>query len=131
MTAKSFSVPAIVSLMSGRLLCNFSDMHEVAEHVMGHPIWTHEFASEALWALMKAKVSEQHPDLPSEAPEWVDKETWQRWRDQLVEQYGATRELAKGDEERAADPMTTARNILGPDKPIVAIGYEDEGDSRS
>jgi hypothetical protein len=121
MEKKAFSVPAIVSLTTGRLLCDFSAMHEIAEWVMGHPIWTHEFASEAMWGLMKMKVREQHPDLPDEAPEWVERDTWEKWRDQLVAQFGATRELTKGDEERDADPITTARNIIGPDKPIIAI----------
>lgn len=101
-------------------------MHEAAEFLMGHPVWTHEFASEPLWDLMKAKLLEQHPDIPTDTPEGVDETNWEAYRDRLVAELGESRELVKGSEERPADPITTARQMLGPDKPIVAVGPESE-----
>ena len=122
METKAFSTPALASLSSGMLLCEFGDMHEAAEYLMGHPIWTHEFASKPMWGLMKSKLLEQHPGLPTEEPpEGTD---WQAWRDELVAKLGAELTITKGSEERPADPVTTARAMLGPDKPIVAITRE-------
>lgn len=120
MTTKTFSTAAVVSLTSGLLLCKFSDMHELAEHVMGHPIWTHEFASKPLWELMRSKLLEQHPGLPVDA-EGYDKGNWQDFLAAACVKFGETLEIAKGEEVRAADPVTTARAMLGPDKPIIAI----------
>jgi hypothetical protein len=119
--SKQFSIASIVSLTSGMLLCDFGDMHHLAEYVMGHPIWTHEFASKPMWDVMKSKLLEQHPTLPAAVPEGTGESNWQRWRDSLVAQFGATLPIAKGEEERPADPMTTARAMLGPDKPIIGI----------
>ena len=36
---------AIVSAYTGIMLGEFSDMHEYAEKIMGHPIWTHQFGN--------------------------------------------------------------------------------------
>lgn len=60
---KTFSLTAILSATTGRLLCAFSDMHELAEFVEGHPIWAHEFASPDLTARLRDTLIAQHPDL--------------------------------------------------------------------
>lgn len=125
METKAFSTAALASITTGRLFCAFSDMHEAIEYLMGHPVWTHELASEALFKLMSAKLREQHPGLPTEADD-CDGTNWEAWRDQLVAKLGPTLTITKGQEVRAADPITTARNILGPDKPIIAIGTGGE-----
>lgn len=122
METKAFSTASLASLTTGRLFCNFSDMHQAAEYLMGHPIWTHEFAVKAMWDLMKAKLLEQHPALPTEAD--CDETNWEAWRDQLVAKLGPTLTITKGEEVRGADPITTARNIIGKDKPIIAVATE-------
>jgi len=37
------------TLATGRLFCSMSDFHQYAEELVGRPIFTHEFGSEALW----------------------------------------------------------------------------------
>lgn len=37
------------TLGTGRLFCNVADFHAWAEELLGRPIFTHEFASEATW----------------------------------------------------------------------------------
>jgi hypothetical protein len=61
---KEFPTAVIASLSSGISLCSFCDMHEAAEYLMGHPIWTHHFASKGLWKDMQEAVLEQHPKMP-------------------------------------------------------------------
>lgn len=46
----------VVSAYTGILMCDFGDMHEYIEKVMGRPIWTHEFADYKLWDQIKEKV---------------------------------------------------------------------------
>ena len=60
---KTFPLSAFLSLVTGRSWGEFHEMHGLAEHVMGHPIWTHEFASEKLWTEMRARVLAAHPTL--------------------------------------------------------------------
>jgi len=37
------------TLATGRLFCPISDFHQYAQELVGRPIFTHEFADEALW----------------------------------------------------------------------------------
>ena len=46
----------IVSAYTGILMCNFADLHEYCEKVMGRPIWTHEFADRQLMEAIKKRV---------------------------------------------------------------------------
>jgi hypothetical protein len=41
-------VGAIVSAYTGRLLGEFSGMHEYVEKLMGGPVWTHEMGDPAM-----------------------------------------------------------------------------------
>ena len=43
----------VVSAYTGVLMCTFNDLHEYAEKKLGRPIWTHEFASEAVTEELK------------------------------------------------------------------------------
>lgn len=63
---RDFPTAVIASLSSGVLLCKFGDMHEAAEYLMGHPIWTHHFGDKALWHEMQRAVLEQCPGMPTD-----------------------------------------------------------------
>lgn len=125
MTTKAFSTAALASLTSGVLLCKFGEMQAAAEYLMGHPIWTHELASKPLWDLMRSKLLEQHPALPSDPGDLGD-DGWQNYLAALCAMFGETLTITKGEEIRAADPITTARAMLGPDKPIVVVCTGEE-----
>lgn len=45
METRDFPSAVIASISTGVLLCKFNEMHQAAEYLMGHPIWTHHFAS--------------------------------------------------------------------------------------
>lgn len=127
MEKKAFSTTVLASLTTGVMLGPpFSEVHAAAEFVMGHPIWTHEFAYKALWELMRAKVLEQHPGLDVDASE-VNRDNYKEFGAKLVADLGETLEITQGDEVRGADPITTARNMLGPDKEIIAVQVESKG----
>lgn len=49
---------AIVSAYTGILSCNFDDFHRYVEEVMGHPVWTHEFADPDFVKDLKEKSKE-------------------------------------------------------------------------
>lgn len=53
MENRQFPTEVIASIATGVLLCKFGDLHEAAEYLMGHPIWTHYFASKELSSAMK------------------------------------------------------------------------------
>ena len=72
---RDFPTAVIASISSGVLLCKFSDMHEAAEYLMGHPIWTHQLADKTLTSEMKRVIAEQCPGMPTElegGPTWPE-----------------------------------------------------------
>ena len=90
---RDFSTAVIASLSTGVLLCKFDEMHEAAEFLMGHPIWTHHFADKTLCAEMRKMISEQCPGMPAEL------EGGPAWREQLAKietEIGKTVRLRKG-----------------------------------
>lgn len=91
---RDFPTLVIASLSSGVLLVErgFSAIHEAAEYLMGHPIWTHHFANKELWHEMQRTVLEQCPGMPTDIPEG-------KWREEgarLEKEFGPTVNIRKG-----------------------------------
>jgi len=47
---------AIVTAYTGITIGDFSEAHKYIEEIMGRPVWTHEMADKATWALIKEKA---------------------------------------------------------------------------
>lgn len=90
---KSFDPAALASLTTGILMVEFSAMAEVAEYIMGHGIFTHQYPS--LEGKLKEKVLEQFPEMPSD----LGGASWETIRDRVHEKYGKAVEVKKGNEE--------------------------------
>lgn len=101
---RDFPTAVIASITTGTLLCEFSEMHEAAEYLMGHPIWTHHFASKDLNAKMVAAVLEQCPGLPTKA-EGVDRNTWPAFKEKLESEFGPLVKIRKGSGATAMSPL--------------------------
>src|SRR5678815_2605033 len=65
MTAKSYPTEVLLSISTGRLLCDFSDMHECIEFLTGEPVFTHQLAFKPFVEHLKVSVLGQHPILDS------------------------------------------------------------------
>lgn len=101
---REFPSEVIASLSSGVLLCDFSAMHECAEFLMGHPIWTHHFANQELWQEMRRAILEQCPGMPT-SMDGVTKDNYRERIASLVVEVGATQRLRKGDGSTAMHPL--------------------------
>lgn len=126
MTKKQFPIEIVLSLTTGILLKQggFGEMQELAEHVLGHPVWTHEFAEKALWEKMNEAVFAQHPSLRNAEVFERPAEDLDAYLDAYVSRaiarFGATLEIERGSVERTESPFANARRVIG-DKPIVAV----------
>lgn len=64
---KSFSIAAVLTWVTEVLLTHTPDLnHQVqilAEHVLGHPVWTHELFEDESLAAVREALLEQHPKL--------------------------------------------------------------------
>lgn len=93
---REFPTAVIASLSCGVTLCAFSQMHEAAEYLMGHPIWTHHFASKQLWQDMQRTIAEQCPGMPTAEPEGVDATNYLEYVAKLETEIGKTVRIRKG-----------------------------------
>jgi hypothetical protein len=57
---------AIIGLYTGISCGGFGDIHELAEKLMGHPIWTHQFADKEFVNTLKEKVKPLFLEICSE-----------------------------------------------------------------
>ena len=113
METKTFSVPILASITSGVLLeMPFSKMHEAAEWLLGHPVWTHEFGSGETSDRLRAAVLHQFPELDIDASS-VTRDNVDEFRQRLIEDLGPDREVLQGSEIREKDPITTAVEAFG------------------
>lgn len=115
---KPISLRALLSIVTGRLLCDFSTMHAAAEHIIGHPIWTHEFADRLLNAHLKDLIVEQYPELDCNADE-VTGDNWSTWIAAKEEALGNSRMIGQGAEVRHQSPVETLREIMPHAKVVV------------
>jgi hypothetical protein len=54
---------AIIGAYTGVCCGNFSDIHELAEKVLGRPVLTHEFATAELTEELKKKTKQMFIDI--------------------------------------------------------------------
>lgn len=104
METREFPTAVVASISSGIALCNFGKIHEAAEFLMGHPIWTHHFANADLWVKMKRAVFEQCPGMPA-VMEGVTPENVQEKIAALVADLGSVATLRKGNGDTALHPL--------------------------
>lgn len=95
METRGFPTAVLASISTGIMLCDFGQMHEAAEFLMGHPIFTHHFASKDLANEMRAAVLEQCPGMPTEI-EGVTKDNYLEKVATLEAELGPTQRIRKG-----------------------------------
>jgi hypothetical protein len=92
---RDFPTAVIASLSTGILLCKFGDMHDAAEYLMGHSIWTHHFADKMLNEEIKRAIAEQCPGMPT----WIEGVTHDNYLEKVAElevDLGKTVKIRKG-----------------------------------
>ena len=89
---RTFPTEVLLSLTTGRLLCEFSKMHELAEWLCGSPVFTHQFAYRPFVDELRDCVIKQHPSLDING-DAVTTENWQEFRDKQLAALGPQFEL--------------------------------------
>ena len=124
---KEFQLAAVLGAATGLVLAErgFGDIHEVAEFVIGHPIWTHEFADAVLVEQLRDTILLQYPGMRAavaNATTVTDAETAEAFVNRWAPVYGRTVMLIQGTNERVVSPVDTLRAAIGDDKPVVVVG---------
>lgn len=53
----------IISAYTGYLMVDFPELHKFIEETLGRPVWTHELASDKVWAELREKLKDKFLDL--------------------------------------------------------------------
>jgi hypothetical protein len=89
MAKKKFSMAAALGVATGNTFGPFSEIHELSEFIEGHPIWTHQFASETFAEKLSNRIIAIHPFLPNkELIGKVDAHNYAIKLDFYVKRYG-------------------------------------------
>ena len=120
MESKNFPLSAILSLSTGVVFTEFNKIHELAEWLMGYPIWTHEFASKDLFTKFRSRILEQYPQLSTETGDDIDKTNWKSYLEDCEFVFGKELNIIQGNEDRTTSPLEILQEIAG-DKPVIVI----------
>ena len=117
-SSKQIDPCALASLTTGVLLCEegFGRVAKAAEHLLGHPVWTHEFIDPKIKAALAKAVLDQFPDMPIKVTG--------HWRDTVADlrrRYGDTVDVVRGQCERDRGPVETLTDIVGDRASIIAV----------
>lgn len=113
---REFPTAVIASISTGVLLCEFSKLHEAAEFLMGHPIWTHHFASKQLTEDMKRAIAEQCPGMPTEI-EGINHDNYLTKVAEIEAEIGKTVRIRRGSGVTAMHPL----DGIPDGKPVIVV----------
>ncbi len=105
MTTKTYPLGVALTVASGKLLCEFPDLHEAVTDLAGWPVMTHHMADAGLMDAVAAKIIAQVAWMPGaieNMPTWPDgpeaaKTAIHNWLLFLEETYGPTVTLSLGE----------------------------------
>jgi hypothetical protein len=115
---KTFPSLHVATAATGIGLVNgmsFSQVHEIYEYVLGHPVWTHEIPRYS--EQVRQLLSKQFPEMPSRADAEAD---WATAGDAMLVAYGPHVEVKAGTGERTESPLDTLREVAG-NKPVIVV----------
>lgn len=138
MTTQTFPLGTVLTVTTGRLLCEMDDLYRILEFMAGEPVWTHQLPRVS--DEVKPVILALYPQLEEvEVPEKFEGETKDElmdavmeWLDEQAETRGSAFQLAPLDimDHTSIDPISEIR-LMRPDVPVIAIEVTDDGEVNS
>ncbi|TYP82047.1 hypothetical protein [Blastococcus xanthinilyticus] len=103
---KTYPIGVALSVASGKLLCEFSQLHEAITDLAGWPVMTHHMASRELMDGVARKVISQVPWMPGAVenmPDWSGlarddvRSAIELWLDRIEDAHGHVVEIVLGE----------------------------------
>lgn len=114
---RDFGIGVVLSVTTGRLLCDFADLHEFIEFMVGGPVFTHQLVKASDY--IKPFILAAHPQLESVDASAVNEANWQAWLDQQIAALGPTLSLSLVGTDQFSDPIGDAIDMFGKDRVAV------------
>lgn len=120
MTTERFHLSAVLTMTTGKLLCQMEDIYRIAQHLAGEPVWTHQLGR--VMTESKPHLLEQFPALAAVTGEEVTPENFAAWLDDRVNEHGEWLDVASMPEHahESIDPLSELAEKVHPDR-IVTV----------
>lgn len=109
---KEFRTLVVASTATGIGLADklsFSDIHECAEWLCGHPVFTHELVHKPTVERYRAEVIRQFPNMPTTEEAHAD---FEAAAVKATKAYGDKISVQRGSSERNASPIFTFSEMV-------------------
>lgn len=104
MSTKTYPIGVALTVASGKLMCDFPDLHEAVTDLAGWSVMTHHMGNKALMDAVAAKVISQVSWMPGaieNMPSWKQyddpRTAIENWLALLAESYGDTVTIELGE----------------------------------
>lgn len=85
-THKTFTLGEVLSITTGKLLCDMDGVYEILNHLTGDNLYTHQLPRASRHC--KPFILAQLPDLSSETMAGVTVDNWKARLDAAIKKYG-------------------------------------------
>ena len=116
---KTFGLGAILSITTGKLLCDIGGVYQILNYMTQDKLYTHQLPRAtkecAPWLLR------QHPQLANLDASGVDRDSWVGWLSGQTAKFGESLsvEPIPKDDHDEIEPLQELIDMVGPDKVIV------------
>lgn len=121
MTTQRFHLGAVLSMTTGKVLCQMDDIHKIAAHLAGGPVWTHQLGR--VMTESKPHLLAQFPALAAVTGEDVTPDNFVPWLYERVVEHGEFMDVAPmpAGAHESIDPISELAEKVHPDR-IVTVG---------
>jgi hypothetical protein len=81
-----FHLGTVLSMTTGKLLCEMDDLYRIAEHLTGSPVWTHQLGR--VMTESRPHLLSQFPALVGVTGKEVTPENFAEWLHERVDEHG-------------------------------------------
>ncbi|AMS41224.1 DUF7736 domain-containing protein [Aminobacter aminovorans] len=128
---KDFTTEAVLSVLTGRLLCDIGGIYEVLNWMTGESLYTHQLPRVGREA--EPVILGMHPHLAEAVAEadQVNAENYAAWSAKWKARYGESIAIPRFNiaEHERIDPMSELAEKAHPDRIVVLDGSQREGQS--
>lgn len=121
MKTERFHLGAVLSMTTGKLLCQMDDIYKLAAHLAGEPVWTHQLPRVGREA--KPHLLEQFPALVPVTGDEVTPDNFAAWLHARVSEHGEWLDVTPmpADAHKSIDPLSELAEKVHPDRIITVI----------
>lgn len=118
-TTRPFTLGAVLSVTTGKLLCDIGEVYQILSWMTGRDIFTHEIPSAN--DQCQPALIEAFPELAAIDHSGVNPETWKAMLTDWVDTHGPTRDVSPLGWNRLKEqsPIDTLTEMVGRDRIIV------------